>query len=187
LQQAITVAVSGDEIWATKGIYKTALCGTYSCVCTSTCTNHSDAHQASFTLKPDVKIFGGFDGTENALYLRDADPDPYTVNSATDSVLSGDLNGNDFGTDPADSSRSENSNHVVTATGTDRTAILDGFTITGGHDNNYAYDSGGGGIRLNANSRATIRNSAIISNFATGGAGESTARATKATRLRRTS
>ncbi len=172
LQQAIAVAVSGDQIWATKGVYRPALCVSNNCVCNSNCTKDSTSVRiSSFSLKTGVKIYGGFDGTENALDLRDADPDPYTVNPATDSVLSGDLNGNDVGTDPEDSSRLENSWHVVVASGTDRTAILDGFTITAGYIENTGYFDGGGGVFIAGNSRATLRNLAIVSNYAAGGGG----------------
>jgi hypothetical protein len=47
-------------------------------------------------------------------------------------VLSGDINNNDVG-DLTDSSRFENAYHVVTGSGTDNSAVLDGFTIANGH------------------------------------------------------
>jgi predicted outer membrane repeat protein len=160
-----------EQIWVARGVYKPVLCVSNNCVCTSTCTSGSSLRANSFNLKKTVEIYGGFAGTETALAQRPLDPDPYTIDPATDSVLSGDLNGNDTGDDPEDISRNENSAHVVLGTGTDRTAILDGFTVTSGSDDAYAYESGGGGIRLDSNSRAIIRNCAILSNRATGGGG----------------
>ena len=71
----------------------------------------------SFGLKTGVAVYGGFDGTET---LREA------RNPAKNfTILSGDI-----GT-AGDSS--DNSYHVVTASGVGPTAVLDGFTITAGH------------------------------------------------------
>src|SRR5262249_55988200 len=69
---------------------------------------------ASFVLDAGVAVYGGFAGTETALSQR---------NVATNvTTLSGDI-----GT-VGDSS--DNSYHVVTSSKLDKTAILDGFTIT---------------------------------------------------------
>jgi len=86
---------------------------------------------ASFVLKSGVALYGGFMGGETALDQRSSDPGL--------SILSGDIgvSGND----------ADNSYHVVYADGvTD--AILDGFTVTGGHasgkTNSSDYRNGGG-------------------------------------------
>ncbi|MEJ2705243.1 MAG: hypothetical protein P8Z79_22610, partial [Sedimentisphaerales bacterium] len=85
---------------------------------------------ATFQLKSGVGIYGGFVGTEVSRPERDP---------ATNlTVLSGDLRGNDQEVfDPSDlvsePTRSDNSYHVVTGTGADETAVLDGFVITGGN------------------------------------------------------
>jgi predicted outer membrane repeat protein len=71
----------------------------------------------SFPLKNEVAIYGGFAGTETLLSERNA-----AVNLT---ILSGDIgmHGN----------ISDNSNHVVTSSFVDNTALLDGFTITAGN------------------------------------------------------
>jgi predicted outer membrane repeat protein len=93
---------------------------------------------ATFQLINGVTLKGGYAGF--------GAPDPNTYNVALNkTILSGDLGGNDIGLEDfqwqtvfnflAHPSRSENSSTVVTANGTDSTAILDGFTITAGHAN----------------------------------------------------
>jgi hypothetical protein len=127
LQQAIAVAVGGDQIWAAKGTYRLTSVG------------------SSFSLKNAVEMYGGFDGPvggnpgENALYLRDADREPYTVDPNTDSILSGDVNNDDApGSAPDHSSRFDNAQHVVTVPASparDLSTVLDGFTVYGGYEN----------------------------------------------------
>ncbi|MGB8982233.1 MAG: clostripain-related cysteine peptidase, partial [Anaerolineales bacterium] len=70
----------------------------------------------SFVLKNGVALYGGFDGTETLRAQRD--PGRHV------SILSGDLG--IVGT------TTDNSYHVVVGSGTDGTAVLDGFTITCG-------------------------------------------------------
>ena len=84
----------------------------------------------TFTLKTDVEIYGGFDSLD--LAWDDRDP------VANVTTLSGDIGA------PADAS--DNSYHVVTASGTDSTAVLDGFTIQQGMADGYDFDSFGGGL-----------------------------------------
>jgi hypothetical protein len=74
---------------------------------------------ASFTLRNGVTIYGGFSGTETNLSQRN-----WLLNLTT---LSGDI-----GTvgDNAD-----NSYHVVVGSGTDATAVIDGFTVRDGRAN----------------------------------------------------
>ena len=87
--------------------------------------------QATFQLINGVTIKGGFAG------FSEPDPNARDI-SRYETILSGDLDGNDVTVDdPCDRvrepSRVENTFHVVTGSGTDRTAVLDGFTITGGN------------------------------------------------------
>ena len=117
LQNALTTAVSGDEIWAAGGVYKP--------------TTGTD-RTATFELKDGVGVYGGFVGTETARDQRDF--------TTIVTILSGDLNGDDVGF----ANNSENIYHVVT--GADNT-ILDGFTITAGNATGvYPNDIGGGMI-----------------------------------------
>src|SRR5512138_3550425 len=55
LQQALSIAIAGDSIWAMEGTYKP--------------TTTSD-RTISFTLKNGVALYGGFAGTETALEQR---------------------------------------------------------------------------------------------------------------------
>jgi hypothetical protein len=85
---------------------------------------------AAFQLISGVTLRGGFAG------IGRMEADARNV-GAYRTILSADLNGDDIGvSDPEDLSgeptRAENSVRVVTGSGTDRTVVLDGFTITAG-------------------------------------------------------
>jgi len=134
LQDALAEANSNpdvNEIWVAEGTYKP-----------DAKTANPDGtgnREATFQLINDVGVYGGFVG-----YWA-ADPDPYARDvELYETILSGDLDGNDVW-DLDDPSRDENSYHVVTGSGTDVTAVLDGFTITNGNANGSdAHDDGGG-------------------------------------------
>jgi len=132
LQDALTAASNGDEIWVAQGIY----------VPDRGATVTAGDRFGTFQLINGVAIYGGFPpGGGN---WEDRDPIAY------ETILSGDLAGDDAPvTDPGDlpsePTRAENSYHVVTGSGTDATAVLDGFTITAGNANGSdTYDQGGG-------------------------------------------
>jgi len=59
LQDALSAAISGDEIWVAQGTYK---------------PGDSGATTATFTLKDGVAIYGGFAGTETSRSARDGRP-----------------------------------------------------------------------------------------------------------------
>jgi hypothetical protein len=124
LQDALMNAVNGEQLWVKADVYKP--------------TSGSD-RSATFQLKSGVAVYGGFAGTETALGQRDP-----AVNITE---LSGDLVGDDSGLVMVDNpTRSDNSFHVVTGSGTASTAILDGCTITGGNANGSYLDLVGGGL-----------------------------------------
>ena len=104
---------SGDQIWVAAGTYKPD-------VDEGGNVTLND-RTATFQLISGVAIYGGFGGGE--------------------SILSGDLNGDDG---PNFANYSENSRHVVTGSGTDATAVLDGFVITAGYACPGWPDRGGG-------------------------------------------
>jgi len=92
---------------------------------------------ASFQLLNGVAVIGGYAGF--------GAPDPNARDVVLyETVLSGDLNGNDG---PGFVNYGENSYHVVTGSGTDATAVLDGFSITSGSANGsvaFSNNSGAG-------------------------------------------
>ncbi|MBL7154627.1 MAG: hypothetical protein ISS79_13015 [Phycisphaerae bacterium] len=113
---------------------------------------------ASFELINAVTIEGGYAG------FAQAEPDQRNIEEYR-TVLSGDLNGDDVG-DVNDPSQRENSCHVVTGSHTDRTAILDGFTITSGYaDNLYGTYTKGGGILVISGS-PSLTNCKFVRNVA---------------------
>lgn len=140
LQDALAIAVSGDQIWVAEGAYLTTF-GT--------------DRSISFELVSGVQLFGGFSGTETQLEQRD-----WTQNAT---VLSGDIG--ELG--PGD-----NSFHVVVASGTDPSTLLDGFSIEWGNANGNTKPLGaaGGGIYMQGGS-PTIQNVILRFNYAPSAAG----------------
>lgn len=100
---------------------------------------------ATFQLANDLKLYGGFAGTESTLEERDW--------QANQTILSGDIDG--------DQSLANNVYTVVTGSGTDTTAQLDGFVVTGGNSDEDGqggdpHKSGGG--MYTANGSPVVRN-----------------------------
>jgi len=158
LQTALCAAAASggvvQEIWVARGTY--------------TPTRGTD-RAVSFQLLNGVTLYGGFAGNEALLLERDP--------AANETILSGDLLGNDdpndFPTgagDPPGPSYTDNSYHVVVGGGTDETAVLDGFTISGGNANGPAPDDNGGGL-LNEPGSPTMRDCTFSRNYAFGGGG----------------
>ncbi|GAB4548399.1 MAG: hypothetical protein Tsb0014_43140 [Pleurocapsa sp.] len=113
-----------------------------------------DDREASFQLKNGVAIYGGFTGEETALNQRDVQENITT--------LSGDVG-------QADNS-DDNSYHVVDASNTNNSAILDGFYIQEGNANGSTGTNVGGGIYSNG-SQAIIANLIIQNNQASANGG----------------
>ncbi|RCK73402.1 MAG: Fibronectin type III domain protein [Anaerolineae bacterium] len=152
LQRALAVAVSGDEIWVKQGVHYPGAAGN---------------RRATFTLKNGVAIYGGFNGTENTRDQRN-----WQTNLT---ILSGDIDKDDI-TDPngvvTDTAKvnGENAYHVVTGSGTDSTAVLDGFIITAGQANGEDPDNSGGGMN-NLAGDPTLSNIIFSANQAEYGGG----------------
>ena len=108
-----------------------------------------------FSLKNGVAIYGGFAGTETVRSQRNSDP------ATNGTVLSGDIG--------TVGSNGDNSYHVVVANFVLNTAVLDGFTITGGNANGSTLNFGGG-IYVN-DSYPTLTNLVISQNTATNAGG----------------
>jgi hypothetical protein len=155
LQNALSLATEGDEIWVAAGVYKPS--------------NNPTERNFSFRLKDGVAVYGGFEGTETARAERN-----WSVNLT---ILSGDIDNNDTNQDgnaiaeSADDIQGDNSYHVVTSSGVTTTARLDGFVITAGQANaaNIPHNQGGG--ILNEGGSPTLSNLVIQGNRAgaTGG------------------
>ncbi len=134
LQTAITNTSSG-EIWVATGVYYPGSSGT---------------NAATFTLKNNVGIYGGFIGNETV--IGDRDP------MANTTTLSGDL----------DQSGTKNSNdayHVVSSGETNSSAILDGFTITGGNATGGGINSVGGGMLCDGNASVSVNPTVVNCTF----------------------
>ncbi|UCF32895.1 MAG: right-handed parallel beta-helix repeat-containing protein, partial [Phycisphaerales bacterium] len=129
LQDALLGATAGDEIHVAQGIYK---------------PDQDEAgvvtpgdREATFQLISGVGLHGGYRGCPGG--DCSGDPDEQDVD-AYETTLSGDLLGDDG---PDFANYDENSYHVVTADGTDGTAVLDGITITAGNCSD-SFGSGAG-------------------------------------------
>jgi len=160
LQDALAVALEGDEIRVAQGIYRPDLGG----------DNTAGDRRATFQLINGVIIKGSYAG------LSEDDPNAVNVNLYK-SFLSGDLNCDDVGRwlpgriifhiQP----KGDNSCHIVTGSGVDETAILNGFTIIGGYcisDDCNDEPRGGAAIRVESG-RAKILSCLIIFNVSFGG------------------
>jgi fibronectin-binding autotransporter adhesin len=156
LQAMINASVSGDQIWVAGGTYKPNRQADNLTVITS------DDRSNAFVLKKDVKVYGGFAGTENSLTTRNLS---LTANA---SILSGNLGDPGINTD--------NAYHVVISAGDAGTSELNGFTIQDGNANadetlyitvngNSFHAVFGGGI-YNSSSSPTLTNVNINGNFA---------------------
>ena len=151
LQDGLAAAVADDEIWVAEGTYK---------------PDEDEGGNvtlndriATFQLINGVGMYGGFTGSGSSLEQRDW--------QTKETILSGDLLGDD-GLDFANNS--DNSYHVVTGSGTDETAVLDGFTITAGNANGGGTDNYGGGM-FNTSGSPTVTNCTFSNNSAVQGGG----------------
>ena len=126
LQDAFALTAAGDEIRVGQGIYRPTA---------------GASRNETFQLLDGVAVRGGYAG------YGAGDPDMRNI-PLYESVLSGDI-GVPAVTD-------DNSYHVVTADGTDATALLEGFTISGGNADGPSPDNGGGGMQ-NLGGRPTVR------------------------------
>ena len=123
-----------------------------------------DWRTTTFQLINDVMLKGGYAG------IGGADPNERDL-QVYETILSGDLNGDD-GLNLA--GNSENCYHVVTGSGTDNTAVLDGFVITASNANTGTFPDPrciGGGM-YNSTGSPKISNCSFRNNSAfSGGAG----------------
>ena len=132
LQDGLAAAAAGDEIWVAKGTYAPSGPG--------------GDREATFQLISGVGLYGGFVGDETNRDQRDWE--------THETILTGDLNGDDGSNF---TQNEENSYHVVTGSGTDETAVFDGFTLTAGNADDFPNHAAGGGM-LNSNAFLKVAN-----------------------------
>jgi predicted outer membrane repeat protein len=140
LQSALNSSLEGDTIWVAEGTYYP----------TQTTGGTGDTFK-TFNITNEIKLFGGFDGSETTISQRD-----WETNMT---ILSGDLGVKGDSTD--------NAFHVLFVQFLDGATEIDGFTVTQG---NADYISGnpfdrGGGIFINS-SDLSISNCHFTSNSA---------------------
>ena len=143
LQDALAAApANGTTIWVAEGTYYPD----------EGVGQMDNSRTSTFNLEDGVSIYGGFAGNETLLSQRDL--------SLHITILSGDIDqvtGND-----------NNAYRVVTSLTVSSSTVLDGFTITEGHENSGL---GRGGGMYNENASPTLRNLIFSANRATGFAG----------------
>ena len=147
LQDALDQAKPGDEIRVGRGVYRP-----------SKRIDVDDRRSATFAMMNGVALLGGFAGYGHA------NPDERDIEHYV-TRISGDLKGDDG---PRFTQRQDNAYHIFyhpDGLGLDDTAVLDGFTLSGGHANGaYPHNTGGG--MQNYRSAPRIRRCRITDNFA---------------------
>ena len=150
-QSALNAATSGDQIWVAQGTYKPS----------SDYGLGIGNRGKHFRMINGVAIYGGFAGTESAVSERT----DFGHGGANETILSGDIG--------TPGTNSDNCYHVFYhPPGITSTAIMDGFTITGGHaDGGGLSHNNGGGMMNDGISYPTITNITFLSNYAESGGG----------------
>ncbi|PKL75549.1 MAG: hypothetical protein CVV27_14785 [Candidatus Melainabacteria bacterium HGW-Melainabacteria-1] len=140
LYDALARAGNNDEIWIQQGVYKPSHILVYDDITeTYSAETPADPRAASFTLANNIKLLGGFAGTELSSSERNPQTRPV--------VFDGDLLGNDGLSSPPTAAelnpdrteRSDNSYNVVTVFG--QNTVIDGITITGGNASDLTDDT----------------------------------------------
>ncbi|MEO8769021.1 MAG: T9SS type A sorting domain-containing protein [Ferruginibacter sp.] len=116
LQAMIDASAPYDEVWVGKGTYHPTAHVGYNAAHVA----YTDDRHKSFYNTTGALLYGGFNGNESSLGLRNF--------GAYKTILSGDLLGNDVGF----TNNAENVYHVVVFA-TSALTTLDGFVITGGN------------------------------------------------------
>ncbi|AUC13900.1 hypothetical protein BTO06_01460 [Tenacibaculum sp. SZ-18] len=124
LQSALAVAVDSQEIWIAKGTYK---------------ADASDPTVSFEVTKNGMKLYGGFSGTESDILQRNI--------ASNQTILSGDLNGDDTGVDYSGVNRTDNTNNIIKLTANN--IYFDGLIISDGHSTTSGSHSAA--IRLMSN------------------------------------
>ena len=156
LQDGLSAAWYGDEIWVAEGTYMPDANSSY--------PEGTGDQEATFQLKTGVGLYGGFPSGGGTWPVRD--PNRY------ETILSGDLDENDEPvTHPrfllGHISRYENSYIVVNSSSTAGETILDGFTITAANNSGGLFSPHGSGSAIyNQGGNPVIANCRLVRNAA---------------------
>ena len=162
LQDALMGAAGGTEVRVAQGIYRPDEF--------VLSLRPNLGRMETFALKNGVTLKGGYAG------FGEPDPDARDI-TEYQTILSGDLDVNDVDVSELwdlidEPTRAENTYHVVTGSGTDDTAILDGFTVTAGNaDGDREKDQDDGAGMYNSSGSPTVTNCTFSGNSADGGGG----------------
>ncbi|MGB0424740.1 MAG: hypothetical protein ACPGED_10460, partial [Flavobacteriales bacterium] len=137
LQDALSASVDGDEIWVASGTYKP---GTL--------------RSSKFSLKSDVPLYGGFNGTETDIDQRGV----YYLNPT---ILDGNIGDQAVATD--------NCYHTVMMVSSVGNFLMDGFVITNGYANSGTLNGQGGGLSIQGSAQARIQNCYFRENYSLNG------------------
>lgn len=147
LQDALASAQTEDEIWIAAGIYHP----------------HTSNRSVYFDIAvEDLKIYGGFAGTEADISER--------IIGANETILSADLNNNDinvanFSGNYGNTTRNaDNSYHIINITSTGNNLLLDGITISDAHQNINATELGAAIVKHKSISHLTLKQCIIKNN-----------------------
>ena len=149
LQDALNLAacsVAVREIWVAAGTYRP-----------SRRVHPTDVQSATFQLLSGLAIYGGFDGSETEREERN--PERNTT------ILSGDLEERDN----SGRGNAMRAYHVVIASGTDSSTVLDGVVIEGGKAEGDRVDDNVGGGMLCIDGSPAVVNCTFRNNEAEGG------------------
>jgi len=160
LQDGLGASVSGVQIWVADGIYKPDISDANKVMDRTGNPTGTGDRFATFELKNGVAIKGGYAG------FSEPDPNARDI-EVYETVLNGDLLGNDG---QGFANNYENSYHIITGSGTNDTAVLDGFIITAGNANGSNQHRRGGGM-YNDNGSPTLTNCIFSGNLAILGGG----------------
>ena len=146
LQNAFVTLQDDGKIWVAQGTY----------------TPDASDRNINFAIdKSNVKLYGGFNGTETTLNQRDF--------IANETILSGDLAGDDAGAITG-TVRTENAYHVLRVN--KGGVAIDGFTIRDGVANSSGDNAAGAAIfKTKAVNSLTVKNCTIKNNLAYNAAG----------------
>lgn len=158
VQQALDVAVSGDEIWVAEGVYLP-----------TERTDSGDARSVTFVLIEGVGLYGGFPSGGTDFANRDWE--------ANKTILSGDIDDDDIKTAGVTESYADiagsNAYHVIQGSITvsyTLATVVDGFVVTGGSTASGSGGDAGGrestgaGLNFRNDASVTLRNLHVIGN-----------------------